>query len=408
MLKNLNPSRPAPPRGFDASEYQRRVENAQQAMLRQKVGAILITTEADMYYFSGFLSQFWQSPTRPWFVVIPLQGKPIAVIPEIGANCMKNNFMEDIRSWSSPHATDEGVTLLKDTLIETLATSEQLHGPDFLNIGINKGRETQLRMPLKDFEQLKTCLSRHNSRIDFKDVTSIIRMLRMVKSEDEIEKIYYVAQCASDVFENLYSFVEVGMTDDQIFRAFKIKYLEAGVDAVSYLVGAAGNGGYDDIISPPAGRQLEEGDILILDTGCTFDGYFCDFDRNYGFGQIDDAAKQAYEVVWNATEAGLATAIPGNTCKDVFRAMDKVLQAGGALGESVGRYGHGLGIQLTEPPSHTSWDDTVLEDGMVITLEPGMIFSPNRMMVHEENMVVRTSGAQLLSRRAEPELPVKR
>ena len=175
---------------------------------------------------------------------------------------------------------------------------------------------------------------------------------------------------------------------------------------MSYLVGAAGQGGYDDIISPPAGRQIQAGDVLILDTGCVFDGYYCDFDRNYGFGVVDDAAKRAYEAVWHATEAGLAAAVPGSRCRDIFAAMDTVMQAAGAQGESVGRFGHGLGVQLTEPPSHTHWDDTVLEAGMVITLEPGMIFAPGRMMVHEENLVVRDSTPELLSRRAPSSLPM--
>jgi Xaa-Pro dipeptidase len=399
-------TREVPQRGFSTAEYQSRLEQAQQQMLRNQLGAMLITTEADMYYFSGFLSQFWQSPTRPWFVIIPLQGRPIAVIPEIGVNCMQSEFMQDIRSWSSPHATDDGVTLLTDTLCEVLAKAENQHGCSFLSIGLNQGRETYLRMPLKDFAQLQANLATHNSAIAFNDATHIVRKLRMVKSAAEIAKVHYVAQCASDVFEKLGSFVSVGMRDDEIFRAFKIECLKAGVDDVAFLVGAADTGGYDDIISPPAGRHLQLGDVLILDTGCTFDGYFCDFDRNYGFGQVDDAVKRAYQTVWQATEAGLVAAMPGNTCRDIFSAMDAVMQAGGAQGESVGRYGHGLGIQLTEPPSHTSWDDTVLQAGMVLTLEPGMIFAPQRMMVHEENIVLRDSGPQLLSRRAEPELPI--
>lgn len=366
-------------------------------MAEERLDAILITTEADMYYFTGFLSQFWQSPTRPWFAVLPPDGKPIAVIPEIGARAMNNGYMEDIRTWSSPHATDDGVTLLSDTLLEVLGKSAG-------RIGLNHGRETHVRMPLRDFEILKERLA--GAGATFEDATGILRHLRMVKSEPEIEKIRYVAQCASDVFENLASFVRVGMRDDEVFRAFRIECLRAGVDDVSYLVGGAGPGGYDDIISPPAGRHLRDGDVLILDTGCTYDGYFCDFDRNYGFGAVDEAVKRAHDVVWRATEAGLAAAVPGNRCKDIFAAMDAVMNAGGALGESVGRFGHGLGLQLTEPPSHTSWDETLLEPGMVLTLEPGMIFAPGRMMVHEENLVVRDTGPELLSRRAPAELPV--
>jgi Xaa-Pro dipeptidase len=396
----------SPTRGFDNTELAQRVTNAQRQMRAQGLSAMLLTTEADMYYFTGFLSQFWQSPTRPWFGVLPLDGKPIAVIPEIGVSAMSNGFMEDIRSWSSPHASDDGISLLHDTLCEVAARTVTMHGARPRRIGLNFGRETHVRMPLADFDDLKQRLGASSPSMSFVDATRIVRELRMVKSEAEIAKVNYVAQCASDVFENLFSFVAVGMRDDEIFKAFKVACLKAGVDDVSYLVGAAGRGGYDDIISPPAGRQVQVGDVLILDTGCVFDGYFCDFDRNYGFGQVDDEARRAYEVVWQATEAGLRAAVPGNRCQDVFRAMDEVMNAGGAMGESVGRFGHGLGIQLTEPPSHTSWDDTVLKSGMVITLEPGMIFAPGKMMVHEENLVIRDEGPQLLSRRAAPELPL--
>ena len=87
-------------------------------------------------------------------------------------------------------------------------------------------------------------------------------------------------------------------------------------------------------------------------------------------------------------------------------ALSNVLEAGGALGNAVGRLGHGLGSELTEPPSHAAFDDTVLTPGMVITLEPGMEFAPGRNMVHEENLVIREHGAQLLSRRAAPEIPI--
>ncbi|MBT6275360.1 MAG: aminopeptidase P family protein [Chromatiales bacterium] len=394
---------PDPPtRGFENAEYQHRLACVQTCMATEQLGAILLTTEADIRYFTGFLTQFWQSPTRPWFVVLPSVGKPIAVIPEIGVSCMRNGWMEDVRSWSSPHKDDDGVSLLTDALLEVLS---QADGPR--RIGINQGRETHIRMPYLDFQRLSTRLTKDDPETLFVDATHVMRSLRMRKSEMEIAKVEFVAQAVSGVFETLFDFVDVGMRDDDIFRAFKIACLKAGVDDVAYLVGAADQGGYDDIISPPSGRVLRQGDVLILDTGSTFDGYFCDFDRNYGFGKVNDAAKRAYEVVWQATESGLQAAKPGNRCSDIFQAMDSVMQAGGAQGDSVGRYGHGLGLQLTEPPSHTSWDDTLLEEGMVITLEPGMLFAPHRMMVHEENIVIRAQGPQLLSRRARSELPVK-
>ena len=102
----------------------------------------------------------------------------------------------------------------------------------------------------------------------------------------------------------------------------------------------------------------------------------------------------------------MATAKPGATTSDLWRAMAEVLDAGGSLGNSVGRLGHGLGMQVTEWPSHTADDGTVLEEGMVLTLEPGLTWAPGRMMVHEENLVLRADGPELLSRRAPAELPI--
>ena len=72
----------SPPfRGFTQIEFETRTERAQNMMRTLEVDAILLTTEAHVRYFSGFLTQFWQSPTRPWFLLLPLSGKPIAVIP---------------------------------------------------------------------------------------------------------------------------------------------------------------------------------------------------------------------------------------------------------------------------------------------------------------------------------------
>ena len=102
---------------------------------------------------------------------------------------------------------------------------------------------------------------------------------------------------------------------------------------------------------------------------------------------------------------------PGITAKDLYAAMDVVLRpdaesAGGSGGDDVGRYGHGLGIQLTEPPSHTHWDETVIRAGMALTLEPSVIYGDGFLMAAEENILVTETGAELLSRRCCRDLPI--
>ena len=145
----------------------------------------------------------------------------------------------------------------------------------------------------------------------------------------------------------------------------------------------------------PTDKIIEEGDLFIIDTGSVFDSYYCDFDRNYAFGSIGEETKKAYRVAYEATEAGFKAAQVGNTTSDIFNAMNNVLQKGGALGNTVGRLGHGLGMQLTEWPSNTANDNTKLEPGVVLTLEPGMAFLPGKEMVHEENIVITEDGARV-------------
>lgn len=363
-------------------------------MSDEGIDALLLTTEPNVRYFSGFLTQFWQSPTRPWFLVVPWQGKPIAVIPEIGAAAMAATWIEDVRTWPAPTPEDEGVSLLAQTLTEVAGRGGR--------VALPMGPETHLRMPLADFGALRRrCPDAH-----FVDATPLVRALRLIKSEAEIAKIAHICDVVSGAFADLPDLIAAGDTEQDLFRAFKIDVLGRGADDVAYLVGGAGPDGYEEIISPPSDRRLQAGDLLMLDTGSLFDGYFCDFDRNFAAGRPSDAVQRAYDRLYSATEAGLRAARPGATCADLFHAMRQELGGDDAAGGSTGRLGHGLGMQLTEWPSLTPADRTVLRPGMVLTLEPGLTIAPGRMMVHEEDVVIREDGAQLLTRRAPPALPI--
>jgi Xaa-Pro dipeptidase len=389
-------SKAVPQRGFPTVEYETRLNSAQLLMHRHEIDALWLTTEPEIRYFSGFLTQFWQSPARPWFMVVPAEGKPIAVIPEIGASYMATTWIESIRSWPSPTPDDEGVTLLLSTIRETAGRAGRIATP--------MGPETHLRLPLADFSRIRRELT--TAGLELVDATPIIRSLRLVKSAAEIEKVAYICDLVSVAFAYLPTCVGLGDTEREIFRAFKMDILRRGGDDVPYLVGGSGCNGYSDIISPPSDRATQPGDILMLDTGSICDGYFCDFDRNFAVGQPSDLARKAYDLLYRATEKGLQAARAGITAANLYQAMARELAVWDGSSSGVGRFGHGLGMQLTEWPSLTPSDQTVLQPGMIITLEPGLEVSPGRMMVHEENIVIRESGAELLTRRAPRELPV--
>ena len=383
-----------PVRGFPLREFEERLERAQKLMSTNDLAGILLMSEPEVRYFSGFNTQFWQSPTRPWFLFVPAEKKPIAVIPEIGAILMRSTWIDDIRTWSAPCPKDDGISLLQD-LLDPLSKSKA-------RLGIMKGHETVLRMPLRDYERLMSSLP----GIELVDATDMISHLRMIKSVAEIEKIEHICKIASQTFEKAGEIFYKGQPLAEAFRAFRIECLTQGADDVPYLAGGADQGGYRDIISPPSNRPLQSGDILMFDTGATFDGYFCDFDRNYAVENVDDISRRAYDTLWRATEAGISAARPGISCQDLFQSMQNVISEMDDQGGEVGRYGHGLGMQLTEWPSHANFDETVLEENMVITLEPSLNYGEGRIMVHEENLVVQNGAPRLLSVRAEPEIPI--
>ena len=380
-------------RGFETAEFRQRTAGLQAAMAEHDLGALLLTTPADIYYVTGFLTRFWESPTRPWFVVVPADAPPVAVIPSIGASLMSGTWIEEIRTWNAPDPDDDGVALLADTLREVTTARGR--------IGVSMGPETHLRMPLADFERLRAAIA--PMRID--DASPALRYVRETKSEAEIGKIRAACRAAGAAFGQMDTIAGPGRPLEQVFRDFQIACLREGADWVSYLAGGAGPGGYGDVISPASARPLAAGDVLMLDTGAVCEGYFCDFDRNFAIGRAEEAAQRAHETLFAATEAGLAATRPGATAAELHRTMaEEIGRHGGAVGSA--RLGHGLGLQLTEWPSLIPGDRTVLREGMVLTLEPGIEIAPGRIMVHEENIVVRASGAELLSPRAPAELPV--
>ncbi|MDC1058605.1 Xaa-Pro peptidase family protein [Planktomarina temperata] len=368
------------PQGFETTEFKARLTGAQSRMNAADLDAILLTTEPDIRYFTGYLTRFWESPCRPWFLVLPRSGDPIAVIPSIGAALMARTWITDIRTWRAPDLEDDGISLLAETLRDL--------GP---RIGTPSGLQSHLRMPLGDFARLNAALTQPIGAD-----ADILRSLRLVKSEAEIEKIKTACQIATRAFDRVPEIARIGQPLAPVFRDFQRLCLDEGADWVPYLAGAAAPGGYGDVISPADDRPLEAGDVLMLDTGLVHDGYFCDFDRNFSVGSPSPDVAAGHSRLIEATYAAFEAARPGATAAELFHVMDKIV-TGGAGGSEAGRYGHGLGMNLTEWPSLIPTDHTPLVEGMVLTLEPGIELAPGRALVHEENIVIRENGAEWLS-----------
>ena len=228
-----------PPRGFAEAEFARRCQATQALMLDQGFDALLFTTEPEVRYYTGFLTQFWESPSRPWFLVVPLEDKPIAVIPEIGQAGMAATWVEDIRTWPAPQPEDDGISLLTATL---LALPRR-----FGRLGLPLGHETLLRMPAQDFEILRGSLG----NLEISDCTTLVRSLRNIKSKAEIEKIAYACDLTSAAFQALPTWARQGQSERQVCQQLRQDLLARGADNSPYLIAGSGAGGYDSIIMGP-------------------------------------------------------------------------------------------------------------------------------------------------------------
>jgi Xaa-Pro dipeptidase len=387
-----------PERGFSESEFENRFYKIQQAMLAEKVDAILLTTKVDIHYFSGLVSQFWESPTRPVYLILPAVGDtPIAVIPEIYYESMNLTWIKKIYRWYSPCIEDDGVSLLLENL------------KIYRNIGMPMGLETQLRMPLTHIlfimKELKT-----NFNIEFIDVSKMIKQIRLIKSPAEINKIYTACQITSRAFESLPKIINdlcvrnnlKEISERRIISELHKKLIENGADRVPFIVGKSDYNGSKSIIDGPTNKIVNSEDIMIIDVGIVYDEYYCDFNRNYAINYSNDYMRLANLDLWYATEEALAIAKPGITFGDLWKAQSDYLIKKGHDPDffETGRLGHSIGLSLTELPSVCKNEKTELKIGVVLTLEPSILLKDEKLLVHEECIVITDTGYELLTIRA--------
>ena len=378
---------------FPKEEFAKRISKIQENLDKENIEAIIITSPSNFRYFSGLDSNFWESPTRPWFLIISKKDPIKAIIPSIGIAPIERTFIKNIEVWQSPNPKDEGVSLLKK-IIKSF--------PKNSNIGFELANETHLRMSIQDYIKIQEELSDYN----FVDASKVIWNLRKFKSNIEIEYISKICSIASMVFDNFPDKIYSKITEREAASLFKKELINKGAEYIMYMACASGKGGYDQIITNPTEKQLKNGDILIIDTGSTLNGYFCDFDRNFGFGKISQTSLDAYAKLWEAIESTLEIIKPGINCSEIYSSLSKYLLPENNNNGSVGRMGHGIGLQLTEPPSIMRNDQTIIEKNMIITLEPSIELSKNVMLVQEENILITEDGFKLLSTRTPEKLPI--
>jgi Xaa-Pro dipeptidase len=228
------------------------------------------------------------------------------------------------------------------------------------------------------------------------DVGPEIRRLRLIKSEDEIEKLQRAAAITDEAYEVVVSQIRAGQTeiDVALLIASAIGNL-GGVLSFPTLVQSGPNSSLPHL--EPSGRRLLAGDYVLLDFGAAFDGYRADTTRMAVVGEPSARHREIHQLVLAGHDAAIDAVRAGVTTGEVDAAARRVIEAGGYGKEFIHRVGHGLGLEAHEDPSLDPGSTRTLEEGMVFTIEPG-IYIPGWGGVRiEDDVVAQEGGCRVLT-----------
>lgn len=230
---------------------------------------------------------------------------------------------------------------------------------------------------------------------DVQFTASTVGLLRMRKDAKEFEALKHNAVIADHAMQVAWSGMKAGMTEQDVVVLADQAFADRQAKLAFGIVGTGSNGAFPH--HHTGTTPLTEGDAVVMDIGAGSLGYFSDITRMAIVGDAPSGYTEIHRIVDAAVEAALQAARPGVVAKDVDAAARSVIENAGYGEYFVHRTGHGLGTEIHEPPYITASSTTVLEEGMVFSIEPG-IYLPDRFGLRlEEIVILRHDGPEVLS-----------
>jgi Xaa-Pro aminopeptidase len=246
----------------------------------------------------------------------------------------------------------------------------------------------------REHERLREMLP---SRVELVPMDGLVEHLREVKDAGEVAQMRESARIADAALAELVDEGLIGRTEREVAFALMQKLYRHGADNPSFetIVAAGVHGALPH--ATPRNREIERGELVVIDWGAQVDGYCSDCTRTVAAGEPSAEARQVYDVVLQAQLAGLASVRAGADARTVDSAAREVIVAAGH-GEHFGHsLGHGVGLDIHEGPRVSQRSDAVLQVGNAITVEPG-IYVPERLGVRIEDLVVVSEdGCEILT-----------
>lgn len=367
-------------------EYPRRLERLRALMQARGLAALLLGTGPNLAYFSGYPSPA-KGGSRPYFLILPLAGDPV-LIAQNGRRleAARYSYVRDVRHYVELSRVPVG--LIRDALAERGALGKA--------VGMEFGIEQCFDAPYLEFVRLRDGLA----GTDLVDATDFLVRLRAIKSPAEVACLRAACGILRDAYSKTFLSAREGMTERQI-AALMFGQFDAAGGGDRFLHVVSGKGHYETPNKPIGGREVRHGDMVWFDAGCTVAGYWSDFSRAGVVGGPSGAQEALQDELIRITSDAVRKVRPGVPASAIGRFCDaRVRELKVPVLEDIAgvasRCGHGVGLNITEYPNVSAADPTVLEPGMVITVEPGVATEYGTFHV-EENVLVTPDGHELIS-----------
>jgi len=234
--------------------------------------------------------------------------------------------------------------------------------------------------------------------VEMVSIAGMLEELRVIKTPEEIELIRKAVEITDQAFTHILGYLKPGITESEVALELEYQMKKSGAERLSF----------DSIIasgprsSLPHGvassRVLQWGDLVKMDFGCIYQGYCSDMTRTVILGEANSKQKEIYQIVLEAQLASLDALSPGKTGREMDSIARRIITEKG-YGDNFGHgLGHGVGLEIHEKPALAFRDETILQPGMAVTIEPG-IYLPGWGGVRIEDLAIVTpEGKEILTK----------
>jgi Xaa-Pro dipeptidase len=354
-----------------------RLQNVFSKLQQSSLNAVAINPGPTLTYLTGMTFHLMERPT---VLILSRTGQAAMVFPELEARKLENH-----RLYLGLFPFGDNPALWTDSFKQACASLHLSSG----EIGVEP-----IRFRFLELDYLTQAMP----RAKFVSAAPLFASLRMCKDQDEVALMREAVRIAQKGLCDTIPFIKAGRSEREVAALLTSNMLQAGSDPdlpFAPIVSNGPNGANPH--ATPSDRLLQKGDLLVIDWGAAYHGYFSDLTRTFAIGEIEPEFRQIHEIVRQANAAGRAASKPGIPAGDVDRAARKVIDAAGYGPYFTHRTGHGLGMEAHEEPYIFAENTFELVPGNTYTVEPG-IYLPERGGVRiEDNMLITSDGADTLS-----------